>query len=220
MPGPRLARNLPAAESSRSGDSSSISASPICRNAASRPSFSLLARCVSSAPKSDVYISIAGPRSATATPTWCSRMLVGVPALAGLTAKLARLDLLLELRRWPVALVTRDPVHVQPGVVGHVEAAEIAEPERTHRPVQTLLHRRIDVFERCDAGVEEPVGLLRRRVEDPVDDEAVDLLVQQNRRAPHLAGEVAGVLHGFVRGQWAAHYLDQVHHEDRVKEMH
>src|SRR5207253_4210813 len=69
-PGPRLATNLPTGVSSRRGFSSSTSASPARRKAASRPSFSFDARCVSSAPKIVVYSWIAASRSSTATPTW------------------------------------------------------------------------------------------------------------------------------------------------------
>src|SRR5467141_3592730 len=117
-------------------------------------------------------------RLTTATPTWSiftsrrrvrgGRTSISIPPFAALAPQLARPDLGLELRRRLVAFVTRGPVHVQPRVVGHVEAAEIAQAKRTKRPVQALLHRDIDVFERSNSSVKQPVRLLRRRMEDPV----------------------------------------------------
>src|SRR5690349_22117041 len=99
---------------------------------------------------------------------------ISIPAFAGLASQLAGLDPGLELRRRPVALVAGDLEHVLARVVGDVEAAEVTEAKRPHRPVETLLDGRVDVLERRDARIEQPVSLLRRGVEDAIDDEAVD----------------------------------------------
>src|SRR5712692_318652 len=137
-------------------------------------------------------------RSVTATPTWWIRLStrpilslgptsVAVPAFSGLAAQLAGLHLRLQLWRRPVPLVASRLVHVEPGAVRDVEPAEVAQSEGTHGPVESLFDCKVDVLEAGDAGVEEPVRLLRGCVQDPVDDEAVYLLVDEHRRAAHVA---------------------------------
>jgi len=84
---------------------------------------------------------------------------------------------------------------VQARVVSDVEAAEIAEAERAKGPVEPFLDRRVDVFKAGDTSVEEPVSLLSRGMEDAVDDEAVDLLVDEDWRTAHLASRAHRALH-------------------------
>src|SRR5947209_13012160 len=112
---------------------------------------------------------------------------VPVPALASFSPQLAGPHLRLELRRWPIALVARRLEHVQASPIRDVEAAEVAQSERAHRPVAPLLDGGVDVLEAGDTSIEQAVRLLRGRVEDAVDDEAVDLLVDENRRPTHSA---------------------------------
>src|SRR5260370_29860731 len=132
--------------------------------AASIPSFSLRARWTSSAPRAARYSSIDSSRSATAIPTWWIPMItsVSVPALTGLPAQLPRFHLRLQLDRRPVPLVASRLEHLQAGVVRGVEPAEVAEPERSHRPVETLLHRDVHVPEtrpaRVQQGIRHPGG--------------------------------------------------------------
>src|SRR5439155_19503496 len=71
-----------------------------------------------------------GPRQWTPTVLRTLLRVISIPTFSRLAPKLACLDLGFELRGWPVTLVARRPVHVQPRVVGDVEAAEVAEPER------------------------------------------------------------------------------------------
>src|SRR5204863_1710057 len=139
-----------------------------------------------------------GPRQWTPTVLRTLLRVISIPTFSRLAPKLACLDLGFELRGWPVTLVARRPVHVQPRVVGDVEAAEVAEPERPHRPVEAFFDRGVDVFERGHISVEQPVSLLGRRVQDPVDDETVDLFLEQHRCAAHLASQCHPALYGLI----------------------
>src|SRR5207245_2484969 len=88
---------------------------------------------------------------------------VPVPALASFSPHLAGPHLRLELRRWPIALVARRLEHVQASPIRDVEAAEVAQAERAHRPVEPLLDGGVDVLEAGDTSIEQAVRLLRRR---------------------------------------------------------
>src|SRR5712692_3246661 len=153
---------------------------------------------------------MASSRSATATPTWWIPVITSVlvPALFRLPAQLPRFHLALQLGRRPVPFVASLLEHVQTGVVGDVKPAEVAEPERSHRPVETLLDCDVDVLESGHAGVKQAIGLLAGRVQDPVDYETVDLLVDQDRRPAHRAGHRHGPLHRLIRCVRAPYHLD------------
>src|SRR5207302_9148355 len=69
-------------------------------------------------------------------------------------------------------------------------------------------------------GVQQPVGLLRRGMQDPVDDETVDLLVEEDRCAAHRACELHGPVYGLVGCLRTSHYLHEVHPEPRVEKVH
>ena len=56
--------------------------------------------------------------------------------------------------------------------------------------------------------VEQAIGLLRRRMEDAIDDEPVDLPVEDNRCAADLARQGNGKLNSVVACLWPAHDLD------------
>src|SRR6266446_5501919 len=133
---------------------------------------------------------MASSRSATATPTWWIPVSTSVlvPAFFRFPAELSSVHLRLKLDRRPVPRVTSRLEHVQPGVVRDVEPAEIAEPERPHRPVEPLLDCDVDVLEAGHAGVKQAVGLPGGGVEDAIDAESVDLLVDQDRSPAHRAG--------------------------------
>src|SRR4030088_1015859 len=117
---------------------------------------------------------------------------VGVPALPSLAAELARLDFRLQLRRRLISLVPGCAVPIHARVVGDVQAGEVAKAEWTHRPVEAFFDSDVDVFERCNTGIEQPVRLLGCGMEDSIDDEAVDLLVDEHRRAAHFASQCHG----------------------------
>src|SRR6202521_5894081 len=134
-----------------------------------------------------------------------------VPALAGLAAQLASLDLCFQLRRRLVALVAGRPVSVHARVVSDVEAAEVPQPKWTQRPVETLFDGGVDVFEAGDACVEEGVRLLRGCMEDPVDDKTVDRLVDEHWGTTHLAREAKRARHSRLGRQGTTDDLDQVH---------
>src|ERR1700716_2990594 len=98
-------------------------------------------------------------------------LVIPIPTLSRLAAELPGFDLRFQLRRRAVSLISGRLVHVQPRVVGDVEAAEVSESKWPHRPVETFLDSRIDVLEARDSGVEQAVGLLGRGAQDAVDDE-------------------------------------------------
>src|SRR6266852_2887996 len=60
----------------------------------------------------------------------------------------------------------------------------------------------------------------RRGKEDAVDDEAPDLLVQNDGRPIDAAHEFGRCSDGGVGGLWALHHLAKLHDRDRVEEMH
>src|SRR6478609_7185595 len=134
MPGPLRSRNLPMAESGRSGASSWIAVMPpwppsVADSMASRtPCSSLTSVCVASRPKVSRYQAIASSRSATAMPTWSTPTILCSPIGGECSFHHRRAAL-------PAGIVTYIPAIAVVG--GHVSTSVIVAGART--PMGRLL---------------------------------------------------------------------------------
>src|SRR5579875_450292 len=140
-----------------------------------------------------------------------------VEAAAGLASQLAPPDLLDQDRGGPGATLLPGPI--LPDAVEDVEAAEVEELEGPHGPVEALLDRHVDVLRRSVAALQQVERLLQGREQDPVDDEAMDLLGDQDRDPADAAYELHRGLDGLLAGLWAPDHLAQLQHRDRVEEV-
>src|SRR3954469_7227535 len=134
MPGPLRSRNLPIAESGRSGASNWIAVmlsappSPADSMASRTPCSSLTSVCVASSPKASRYQAIASSRSATAMPTWSMPRILCSPI--GGECSFPHREAAL-----PAGIVTVIPVSAAVG--GHVSTSVIVAGART--PMGRLL---------------------------------------------------------------------------------
>src|SRR5690242_6772421 len=130
MPGPLRSRNLPMAESGRSGARSWIAAppSPADSIASRTPCSSLTSVCVASRPKVSRYQAIASSRSATAIPTWSTPTILCSPIGGECSFRHRRAAL-------PAGIVTNIPAIAVVG--GHVSTSVIVAGART--PMGRLL---------------------------------------------------------------------------------
>src|SRR6478735_10155564 len=134
MPGPFRSRNLPIAESGRSGASSWIAVMPpwppsVADSMASRtPCSSLTSVCVASRPKVSRYQAIASSRSATAMPTWSTPTILCSPIGGECSFRHRRAAL-------PAGIVTDNRAIAAVG--GHVSTSVIVAGART--PMGRLL---------------------------------------------------------------------------------
>src|SRR5690242_2045463 len=130
MPGPLRSRNLPMAESGRSGARSWIAAppSPADSIASRTPCSSLTSVCVASRPKVSRYQAIASSRSATAIPTWSTPRILCSPIGGECSFRHRRAAL-------PAGIVTNIPAIAVVG--GHVSTSVIVAGART--PMGRLL---------------------------------------------------------------------------------
>src|SRR3954463_15160950 len=134
MPGPLRSRNLPIAESGRSGASSWIAVMPpwppsAADSMASRtPCSSLTSVCVASRPKVSRYQAIASSRSATAMPTWSTPTILCSPIGGECSFRHRRAAL-------PAGIVTNIPAIAAVG--GNVSTSVIVAGART--PMGRLL---------------------------------------------------------------------------------
>src|SRR5690242_8946435 len=90
-------------------------------------------------------------------------------ARAGLTAQMARGDEVGEDRRRPPAFLAGLLGALLEDVGGDVEADEVGELERTHRPVEAVLDSKVAVVLADDARLDELERLLHRDEQDAVD---------------------------------------------------
>src|SRR6266567_6317883 len=138
-------------------------------------------------------------------------------ATAGLAAEVTLVDLLLEDPGSPAPALQAGPVLER--AIEDVEAAEVEQLEGSHRPVEALLDRGVDVLGGRVAAFQQAHRLLGGGEQDAVDDEAVDLLVDEHRHPADAAHELHRRSHRAVRGLRSAHDFAQLHDRDRVEEM-
>ena len=144
---------------------------------------------------------------------------VRVEALAGLAAELSfalHLDETLR-RRHPRLAELRVQrlrcVHV------HVDADEVDERARPHRPAGAVGHRRVEILGRDSAFVEDADAVVQQRDQDPVDDEA-RRVVAVHRPLARLLRPLVSDPYGIVARTARADDLDERQHGRRVEEVH
>lgn len=99
-----------------------------------------------------------------------------------------------------------------------VNAHDIQQICRTHRPAKLFFHYFVDLAEiRAVAQQQAETGEIREQ--HAVDEEA-GAVVNHNRRFAHLARQGDDFRDGFVGAFLAANYFYQRHSVDRVKEVH
>src|SRR5207247_4389323 len=146
-----------------------------------------------------------------------ARSLVPVEATAGLATIVARAVALLDAARRSVFLAPRRLVDRRADHEGEVDPGEIHEAERSERMAERLLRGEVDLLERGIALIDEEGRLAPERAEQPIRDEAFDLLLHQDRPLAHALRELdqqRGRLH---RGVRALHDLDDLHDHRRVE---
>src|SRR5438309_8588673 len=119
------------------------------------------------------------PAISSVTAEACS--LVAVEATAGLAAVVARAVTLLDTPWRAVLLATRRRVDRRTDHECEVDPGEIHEAERSERMAERLLRGEVDLLERGVALVDEEGRLAPERAEQPIRDEALDLLLHQDR---------------------------------------
>src|SRR3954469_12835317 len=124
-----------------------------------------------------------------------SLVAVLIEALSGLRAEVSCLDQFLHLGH-DVEAVAERVVQVLRDVQDRVEAEHVGEEERPHRDGAGLLDHLVDLLHVEALLVDRLPDLARRRVQDPVDDEA-GRLGTADRLLLDLLGEVVGVLYRF-----------------------
>src|SRR5438309_4704052 len=155
------------------------------------------------------------PAISSATAEACS--LVAVEAAAGLAAVVARAVTLLDAAWRAVLLATRRRVDRRTDHECEVDPGEIHEAERSERMAERLLRGEVDLLERGVALVDEERRLAPERAEQPIRDEALDLLLHQDRPLADALRELdqeRGRLGGGVR---TLHHFDHLHDHRRVE---
>ena len=100
-----------------------------------------------------------------------------------------------------------------------VEADQVGERERAHRVREAELRDRVDRLRLGDAVVQRPDRLVDERHQDPVRDEAGEV-VRDRRRLAEILGERDDRGRRLVGGLAPAHDLDELQHRHRVEEVH
>ena len=144
---------------------------------------------------------------------------IGVEALAGLLAELARRDEVHEDLRRPEVVATEPVVEHAHDPEADVEADEVGQLERSHRMVEADPRAGVDVVGRAQALLVGAHRLAQERHQDAVDDEARTVGGHDDLLA-ELGRQVVQGRHGLVRGVAAADQLDQRHDRHRAEEMH
>src|ERR1700694_65422 len=97
------------------------------------------------------------------------------------------------------AIVTRLRVALGEDGVDDVEANEVGQRERTHRPAQSVFHSNVAVLDRDVAVLRQPHRLLQGDEQNAIGDEAEGLLLHQDGRLADGSGEFHGALHCVLR---------------------
>src|SRR5438445_3105653 len=145
----------------------------------------------------------------SATAEACS--LVAVEAAAGLAAVVARAVTLLDAAWRAVLLATRRRVDRRTDHECEVDPGEIHEAERSERMAERLLRGEVDLLERGVALVDEEGRLAPERAEQPIRDEALDLLLHQDRPLADALCELDEERRCLRGGVRALHHLDHLH---------
>ena len=101
-------------------------------------------------------------------------------------------------------------------------AGDAVDQERAHEaPSQTgaETYRIVDLCRRGYTVVDQPQGLAPQRLHQPIGDEAVDLLAEDQRMHADAAVHLGGVVLGLLRRSRAAAHLDQRHQVHRVERV-
>src|SRR6267378_2972182 len=146
-----------------------------------------------------------------------ARSLVAVEAAAGLSAVVTGAVTLLDAARRAVLLATRRRVDRRADHESEVDAGEIHEAERPEWMAERLLRGEVDLLERGVALVDEEGRLAPERAEQPIRDEALDLLLHQDRPLADALRELDQERRRLLGGVRALHHFDHLHHHRRVE---
>src|SRR5438876_3275567 len=148
-----------------------------------------------------------------------ARSLVSVEATAGLAAVVARAVTLLDTARRAVLLATRRRVDRRADHECEVDPGEVHEAEGSERMAERLLRGEVDLLERGIALVDEEGRLAPERAEQPIRDEALDLLLHQDRSLADALRELDQERRRLRGGVRALHHFDHFHDHRRVEVM-
>ena len=96
---------------------------------------------------------------------------------------------------------------------------QIRQPQRTHRVLVAKLHREIDVLRRCHARLEHPNRLRAEQHTEPTGRESGNV-PHDDRPLAHPTCELTRLLHRLIGGALTADELEELHHGNRVEEVH
>src|SRR5438132_337526 len=154
---------------------------------------------------------------AIASATAEARSLVAVEAAAGLATVVARAVTLLDAARRAVLLATRRRVDRRADHECEVDPGEIHEAERSERMAERLLRSEVDLLERGIALIDQEGRLAPERTEQPIRDEALDLLLHQDRPLADALRELDQERRRLRGGVRALHDLDDFHDHRRIE---
>src|SRR3989454_586550 len=155
------------------------------------------------------------PAISSATADACS--LIAVETTAGLAAVVTRAVTLFDAA-WRAVLLASPPLVDRPA--DHeceVDAGEIHQAERPERMAERPLRGEVDLLERGVARVDEEGRLAPERAEQPIRDEALDLLLHQDRPLADALCELDQERRRLNGGVRALHDLDHLHDHRRVE---
>src|SRR4051794_19403258 len=144
---------------------------------------------------------------------------VFVEARAGFPAQAARRDVLPQQRTRGVAVVTEAFLEHLHDRDARVEADQVGQGERAERVREAELGDGVDRLRLGDAVVQRPHRLVDERHQDPVRDEAREV-VCDGRRLAEVARELRDLAGGLVGGVAAADDLDELQDRYGIEEVH
>ena len=144
---------------------------------------------------------------------------VVVEAAAGLPAEPPGGDVAAQERARRVLRIAEPLVQHLHDRDARVEPDQVGERERAHRVREPELRDRVDRLRLGDALHQRVRGLVEERHQDPVRDEAREV-VRLGRRLPEVAGERDDRLRRLVGGLLGPDHLDEREHRHGVEEVH
>src|SRR5215468_3780449 len=150
---------------------------------------------------------------------WQANALVDEEPLSGLAPEFSLLDVGFEQWRRCILVVAESLFQDIHDCDAGVEADQVCERQRPHRVRKAELRDRVDRLSLRDAVLERIDGLVDERHQDPVRDEAGEV-VGDRRRLAELARELGERLGRLVGSLAAAHDLDELEHGHGIEEVH